>query len=125
VQTRYTVCDLRQRFHDRPGHGLLGGLASPGVDEGTTGSITVAADYADGSPATSAPATLTVKPTPPTATFIGTDALPGGTSMVSFTHPFDPSAAETAGGFTYSYDFSESRRNTVATPTTRPAAPAS
>ena len=81
-------------------------LQALGVDEGTTGAITVAATYADGSSATSAPATLTVNPTPPTATFTGTNALLGGTSTVSFTNPFDPSAKETAAGFTYSYDFS-------------------
>ena len=61
--------------------------------------------YAGGVTATSAPTTLVVKPTPPTATFTGTDAVLGGTSTVSFTDPFDPSAAQTKAGFTYSYDF--------------------
>jgi hypothetical protein len=82
-------------------------LQALGVDEGTTGAITVEATYADGSSATSAPAMLTVNPTPPTATFTGANALLGGTSTVSFTNPFDPSATETAAGFTYSYDFSD------------------
>src|SRR5262249_40276350 len=42
----------------------------------------------------------------PTATFGNGGAVPeGGTGTVSFTNAFDPSAADTAAGFTYSYDF--------------------
>jgi hypothetical protein len=40
----------------------------------------------------------------PTAT-LSANALEGGSGTVSFTNQFDPSAADTAAGFTYSYDF--------------------
>jgi len=79
-------------------------LQALGVDEESTGAITVTADYAGGISATSAPATLTVNPTPPTAMFAGTATL-GGTGTVSFTNPFDWSAAQKAAGVTYSFDF--------------------
>ena len=80
-------------------------LQKLGIDEGTYSDVRVQVVYAGGVTATSAPTTLVVKPTPPTATFTGTDAVLGGTSTVSFTDPFDPSAAQTKAGFTYSYDF--------------------
>jgi len=81
-------------------------LQALGIDEGTFSDVRVKAVYGDNSSATSAPTTLVINPTPPTATFAGTDTALGGSSTVSFTSPFDPSAAQTNAGFTYSYDFS-------------------
>ncbi len=80
-------------------------LQALGIDEGTYSDVRVRAVYGGGSSATSAPATLVINPTPPTAMFTGTDTSLGGSSTVSFTSPFDPSAAQTNGGFAYSYDF--------------------
>jgi hypothetical protein len=49
---------------------------------------------------------LTIDPVAPTAT-LALDATvnEGGTATASFTNPFDPSAADTAAGFRYSFDF--------------------
>src|SRR5262249_27219078 len=89
-------------------------LQALGIDEGTPAAITVEADYADGRSAASAPATLPATPTAPTANFTATPATLdlGGSSTVKFINPktnlpgaFDPSAAQTKAGFTYSYDF--------------------
>jgi hypothetical protein len=80
-------------------------LESLGIDEGTYADVRVEAVYAGGPTAISAPTTLVIQPTAPTTTFTGTSAVLGGTSTVSFTNPFDPSAAQTHDGFTYSYDF--------------------
>src|SRR5262249_51891580 len=83
------------------------------------GNLRVRVTYADGNSVTSAPAALTILDTPPTATFSGTDATVGGASTVSFAQAFSPSAALTAAGFTYAYDFNE---GTFDPDATRPSA---
>ena len=54
--------------------------------------------------------TVTAGNAPPAATFSnGGPAMEGGTATVSFANPFDPSATDTAAGFTYSFDFDNDR----------------
>ncbi len=80
-------------------------LQTLGIDEGTYSDVSVQVTYADNVSATSAPTSLTVDLTAPTAALTATNAVLGGTSKVSFTNRFDPSAAETKAGFTYSFSF--------------------
>ncbi len=81
-------------------------LQALGIDEGTYSGVRVEAIYSDGSTVISTPTTLLIQPTPPTATtFTSSGAVLGGAGSVSFANPFDPSAAQTQAGFTYSYDF--------------------
>ncbi len=80
-------------------------LQALGLEEGTYGDVRVEAEYGDGSTATSAPTSLVIDPTPPSATFTGTNTVIGGSSSVSFTNPADLSKAQQADGYTYSYDF--------------------
>ncbi len=50
--------------------------------------------------------TVTVGNVAPTASFSGPPSVPeGSTGSVGFSDPFDPSAADTAAGFHYAYDF--------------------
>ena len=89
-------------------------LQALGIDEGTspdaqgvyeaTYDVRVAVSY-NGATPVSAPTTLVVNPTAPTATFTGTAAFLAGSSTVSFSNQADQSAAEQAAGYTYSYDF--------------------
>jgi len=44
---------------------------------------------------------------PPTATFTGSTITVGSPATVTFTNPFNPSSAEVAAGFTYSYSFAD------------------
>jgi PKD repeat protein len=51
-------------------------------------------------------AAVTVSNVAPTATFSGPSSVaPGASATFSFASPSDPSSADTAAGFTYSYDF--------------------
>ena len=79
-------------------------LQALGIDEGTYNDVRVEVAYAGSTPI-STPTTLVVNPTPPTATFTGTNTTLGGSSSVSFSNQADQSASQQADGFTYSYDF--------------------
>jgi 6-phosphogluconolactonase (cycloisomerase 2 family) len=70
----------------------------------TLANVRVRVTFADGATVTAA-TSLTILDTPPTATIKETDTTVGGSSTVSLINPIEPSAAVTAAGFTYSYDF--------------------
>ncbi len=82
----------------------LEALAHPVNDNGTF-TVTVDANYG-GTNVTSS-TNLIVTDTPPTATLVNNGPVNEGssTATVSFTNVFSPSAAQTAAGFTYEYDF--------------------
>ncbi|MEJ0068141.1 MAG: hypothetical protein WDO24_04765 [Pseudomonadota bacterium] len=64
------------------------------------------ATYAGGTTLTSAATTLTVTNTAPTASLVNSGPVnEGGSATVTVTNPSDPSAADTAAGFTYGFDF--------------------
>src|SRR5262249_34226818 len=72
-------------------------------DNGSFAAVLQATD-ANGAGTTSA--NVAVTNVAPTATFGTTGTLTeGGSASVTFTNQFDPSGADTAAGFTYSYDF--------------------
>ena len=68
----------------------------------TINGVSVKVSYADGvsgHTVVSAPTSLTILDTPPTATFTGTNTTKGGSSTVAFTNPSDFSTAATQAGF--------------------------
>jgi hypothetical protein len=69
-------------------------------------SVSLTATDKDAGVSVPAVATFTSANLPPTATFSGASpVIQGNTGQVSFTGASDPSPADTAAGFTYSYDF--------------------
>ena len=118
----YTTDQVTQTWADLQGLGIDETKANSPYN--VTVSVAYPASTSSASTTVTASTTLTVNATPPTATFTGTNAplALGGTSTVSFTSPFDPSAAETAAGFTYSYDFSDNGTFAIAGSTSPTAA---
>ena len=66
--------------------------------------VAVQVDAPDGQ-FTSAPTTLQILDTPPTAQFSGVNTTVGQATTVSFANPMDYSKEEAEAGYTYSYDF--------------------
>jgi hypothetical protein len=81
---------------------------SPPINDGPSGinNVRVRVNDGNGNIVDSATTTLTVTNTPPTAVLNGGGTVSeGSTRNVSFANQADPSAADTAAGFRYSYDF--------------------
>src|SRR6185312_4587233 len=80
-------------------------LQALGIDDGPANFVlTVAVDDGHGHTAASPVATLALSDTPPTATFSNNGPIIlGNAPTVSFSNPFDPSAADTAAGFHYAF----------------------
>ena len=87
----------------------LQGLSTNPINNNGTTSILVRATYGTGLTVISEVALLTVANAAPTATLDPiapvTEGTGGGVAVVSFAGAFDPSNADTANGFFYSYDF--------------------
>ncbi|MBM3999049.1 MAG: hypothetical protein FJ297_05810 [Planctomycetes bacterium] len=84
-------------------------LQSLGIDDGpATVAVRVRVDDQHGHVVDSSTATLTLENVAPTATLAnGGSVLEGVAGAVSFADQFDPSAADTAAGFSYSFDFDD------------------
>lgn len=81
-------------------------LQALGIDDGFAEfDVRVQVDDGQGHVVSSAATTLTLYDTAPTATFASAGPVSEGSlATISFVNVFDPSAADTAAGFTFSYD---------------------
>jgi hypothetical protein len=68
---------------------------------------------------------ITITNVAPTAVFSGSTITQGAAGTVTFTNPYDPSTADTAAGFTYSYDFNDDGTYDLVTTTPTATVPAS
>ena len=82
-------------------------FSAAGLDGPSTRTVALRVTGADGLVSPIATATVSITDVPPTATFTATAASLGQPATVAFTNPVDPSPADVAAGFTYSYDFND------------------
>lgn len=80
---------------------------SPPINDGpNTFNVKVRVDDGHGHQVTSTAAVLDIGNTAPTATLVNSGPVAEGSPVnIVFANPYDPSAADTAAGFRYSYDF--------------------